>query len=89
MVLFAEILTKLINIYSWLLIIYIFMSWVPSVQNSSIGQILARICEPFLAPFRKIIPPIGGMIDISPIIAFFVLQMATRGIWSLALMISG
>ena len=39
---------------------------------------LARLVEPFLAPFQKIIPPIGGMVDISPIIAFFVLQWGVR-----------
>ncbi|MEW8975517.1 MAG: YggT family protein, partial [Exiguobacterium sp.] len=35
---------------------------------------------PFLAPFRRIIPPIGGMLDISPIVAFLVLNLAQSGI---------
>ncbi|MDN3954071.1 YggT family protein [Sporolactobacillus laevolacticus] len=78
-----SLLAEAIQIYSWILIIYILMSWVPSVQDSSIGQLFARVCEPFLSPFRRIIPPIGGVIDISPIIAFFVLQLATRGIFYL------
>jgi YggT family protein len=59
------------------------MSWVPSIQQSSFGRLLGRICEPYLEPFRKIIPPIG-MIDISPIVAIFVLNIALKGIISLA-----
>ncbi|WKB37330.1 YggT family protein [Terrilactibacillus sp. S3-3] len=72
------------SVYSWMLVIYILMSWIPNLQNSSFGLLMARVCEPFLAPFRRIIPPIGGMIDISPIIAFFVLRLASRGVTQLA-----
>jgi YggT family protein len=79
----AAFLAQVINIYSWILIIYILMSWVPSVQDSSIGRLFARVCEPFLEPFRRIIPPIGGVIDLSPIIAFLILKLATRGIFYL------
>ncbi|MCO7174629.1 YggT family protein [Sporolactobacillus kofuensis] len=80
----AYYLAQIIQVYSWILIIYILMSWLPSLQASSIGQLFARVCEPFLSPFRRIIPPIGGVIDLSPIVAFFVLQLATRGIYYIA-----
>ena len=56
------------------------MSWFPNARESAIGQFLARICEPYLEPFRKIIPPIG-MMDISPIVAFLVLNFATSGLY--------
>lgn len=67
------------NIYMWALIIYILMSWFPNARETSIGQILARICEPYLEQFRKFIPPLG-MIDISPIVAFIVLRLADKGL---------
>ncbi|WP_394512745.1 YggT family protein [Priestia aryabhattai] len=76
------ILAKLIGLYSWALIIYILMSWVPDVRASKFGQLLGSICEPYLEPFRKIIPPIG-MIDISPLVAIFLLRFAERGVYSL------
>ncbi|GIN74359.1 membrane protein [Bacillus sp. J14TS2] len=77
------ILSQIISIYSWALIIYILMSWFPNARETSIGQFLARICEPYLEPFRRFIPPIG-MIDISPLVAFFVLNLAARGVMSLS-----
>ncbi len=68
-----------INIYSWLLIIYILLSWFPGAKESSFGEILSKMCEPFLEPFRKIIPPLG-MIDLSPLVAIFVLRFAGQGL---------
>ncbi|MFD2616956.1 YggT family protein [Terrilactibacillus laevilacticus] len=85
----ADIVARIIEIYSWILIIYILMSWVPNVKSSSIGQLFERLCEPFLEPFRRIIPPIGGMIDISPIAAFFVLNLASRGVATIASYLAG
>ncbi|MBV6683176.1 YggT family protein [Bacillus sp. JRC01] len=79
MFLLYQILSSLLNIYMWALIIYILMSWFPNARETSIGQILARICEPYLEQFRKFIPPLG-MIDISPIVAFIVLRLADKGL---------
>lgn len=36
--------------------------------------------EPVMAPFRKIIPPLGGMIDITPIIFLFALRFFYIGL---------
>ncbi|MBN6887081.1 YggT family protein [Cytobacillus horneckiae] len=74
-----NVLLQLIQLYSWALIIYILLSWFPNARESAIGQFLARICEPYLDPFRKIIPPLG-MIDISPIVAIIVLRLASAGL---------
>jgi YggT family protein len=82
MVMLYEILYNLIRIYSWALIIYILMSWFPNARETSIGQFLSRICEPYLEPFRRFVPSIG-MIDISPIVAFIVLNLAQSGLYQL------
>lgn len=65
-----------------MIFVYILMSWLPNARDSFIGELLGKLVEPFLAPFRKFIPPIMGMIDISPIVALFVLQLAARGLTS-------
>ncbi|MFC4320257.1 YggT family protein [Litchfieldia salsa] len=74
-----ELLKSLITFYSYALIAYILMSWFPNAKESGIGQFLTRICEPYLEPFRRIIPPLG-MIDISPIVGILVLNFAIMGL---------
>lgn len=74
-----DLLKTLISFYSYALIGYILMSWFPNARESSIGQFLARICEPYLEPFRKFIPPLG-MIDISPIVGILTLNFAIYGL---------
>ncbi|MBS4207697.1 YggT family protein [Bacillus sp. FJAT-50079] len=73
------LIALLIKYYSYALIIYILMSWFPNARETGFGQLLARICEPYLEPFRRFVPSLG-MIDISPIVAFFVLRLATIGL---------
>jgi uncharacterized protein YggT (Ycf19 family) len=84
-----NLISTLAEIYRWLLIAYILLSWVPNIRGSYIGELLGKIVEPYLAPFRKLIPPIGGMLDISPIIAFIALGFVVRGINYLVEIIAG
>lgn len=74
------IIVKLADLYSMLIVVYVLMSWFPSM-NGIIGDIyrtLGRVCDPYLNLFKKFIPPIGGMLDISPIVALLVLQFGVR-----------
>lgn len=73
------IILTAVNIYSYLLIASILMSWLPNAKESSLGQMLSRVTDPYLDIFRKIIPPIG-MIDFSPIVAIFALNLASNGL---------
>ena len=63
-----RIIIWIVQIYYYGMIVYFFTSWVPNIRESKFGEILGKIYEPFLEPFRKIIPPIG-IIDISSIVA--------------------
>ncbi|WP_175638840.1 YggT family protein [Metabacillus schmidteae] len=81
-----SIINTLITFYSYALIVYILLSWFPGARESGFGQFLAKICEPYLEPFRKIIPPLG-MIDISPIVAILALRFASYGVASIFSMI--
>ncbi|MDF2923997.1 MAG: hypothetical protein K0R57_2911 [Paenibacillaceae bacterium] len=68
------------TIYYFMIIAYIFMSWVPNVRESFVGEWLGKLVDPYLKPFRKLIPPIGGMLDISPIVALIALNFVAEGI---------
>ena len=80
MIILIRLIYALVDIYTWLLLAYCIMTWFPVSQGiiADIRTALARIVDPFLNVFRRIIPPIGGMLDISPIIAFVVLEFAVR-----------
>jgi uncharacterized protein YggT (Ycf19 family) len=71
---------KLAQIYSYVIIAYVLLSWVPNARSSFIGELLGKVVEPYLSPFRRLIPPIGGMIDISPIVALIALNFVAEGI---------
>ncbi|MCZ8518789.1 MULTISPECIES: YggT family protein [Paenibacillus] len=72
--------STLIQIYQYLLIAYVLLSWLPNARESFIGEFLGKLCEPYLGIFRRFIPPLGGMIDISPIVALIALQFVGQGI---------
>lgn len=78
------ILVSLSDAYSLVIVIYVLMSWFPIggvVQE--VRDALGKICDPFLNLFKRLIPPLGGMVDITPIIALLVLQFGVRFIVSL------
>ena len=70
------ILITLVQGYTFLMFIWVLLSWIPDLKGSKFYRFLDQLFLPFLEPFRRIIPPING-IDISPILAFFVLQLIT------------
>eukprot|EP01023_Acetabularia_acetabulum_P027276 TRINITY_DN2582_c0_g1_i10.p4 TRINITY_DN2582_c0_g1~~TRINITY_DN2582_c0_g1_i10.p4 ORF type:complete len:213 (+),score=32.49 TRINITY_DN2582_c0_g1_i10:1413-2051(+) len=66
-------LNNFLNLYNAALIGRILLTWFPN-PPAAIAAPLATICDPYLNLFRGIIPPIGGTIDLSPILAFVVLN---------------
>ncbi|PRZ16966.1 YggT family protein [Laceyella sediminis] len=77
-----QVVDTLFTIYQFVLIIYILASWLPQVFESPVGQLLARLSEPYLSVFRRFIPPIG-FIDISPIVALFALHFIRLGVMTI------
>ena len=72
-----NLIAQLANAYSMIIFVYVMMSWLPNTQNGVVGDIyraLGKLCDPFLNLFKKLIPPLGGMVDVTPIIALLVLQ---------------
>ena len=63
-----------LNILFYAMIISVILSWVAPGSHNPGAELVAQITEPVLAPFRRIIPNLGGL-DISPIFAFIVIQL--------------
>ncbi|MCL2889363.1 MAG: YggT family protein [Eggerthellaceae bacterium] len=74
------IFLTVLNVYSMVIFVYILLSWFPVKKGlvADINNFLRKICDPYLNLFRKLVPPIGGMVDITPIIALLVLQLVGR-----------
>ncbi len=75
------LVNTVIGLMVWFIIIQAILSWlfafdVINHRNRFVSQVadfLDRITAPILEPFRRIIPPLGG-IDISPIVVLLLLQ---------------
>jgi YggT family protein len=68
-------LVNLLLLYSYLLFGRIVFSWFPGLDwFKQPWKLLYGLTEPVMAPFRRMIPPLGGF-DFSPIILFFVLNL--------------
>ncbi len=71
----------LCDAYSLIIFVYVLMSWIPNHQFGTVGKVyrvLGTLCDPYLNLFKRFIPPIGGYVDISPIVALLVLQLVSR-----------
>jgi YggT family protein len=73
--LLTESIANFIQIYLLLIIVRILLSWFPTADWADKAMsFLSPITDPYLNIFRSFIPPLGGL-DLSPIVAIFVLQM--------------
>lgn len=74
-----QIIQGLFTALRWLIFARIIISFLQVVVRmdpyNPLIKFIYEITEPLMAPFRRIIPPVGGM-DFSPIVLFLVLQIA-------------
>src|SRR5262245_11432869 len=56
-----DLIHSIIWFYVIALFIYVVLSWVAPGTYSPASALLDSICEPIVAPVRKIVPPIGGL----------------------------
>lgn len=74
------------SVYTILILVRIVGSWFPSFAHTTFMRFVSYYTDPYLNFFRRIIPPIGGVLDLSPILAFFVLRILESIIQSLLLL---
>lgn len=72
--LLLNIVDKIFFIYFLMLFTRIISSWFPEFQRTRFMQFIMFYTDPYLNLFRRVIPPLG-MLDLSPIVAFFALQI--------------
>jgi len=80
-----EIVLLLLDLYVWVLIIMIVLSWLISfnVINTrnqfvaSVLQVVSALTEPLLRPIRRYVPNFGGL-DLSPIVLFIAIYFVQR-----------
>jgi YggT family protein len=74
-------LLSLVNVIHWIFGIYTFFlfarivgSWFPAFAGHKLMRFIAFYTDPYLNLFRRLIPPIGGRLDLSPLLGFFGLR---------------
>ena len=73
-----NILIYILNIYSFILLARVLMTWIPNLDYSNpIVKFLFQATEPVLKPIRNALPQTGG-IDFSPIVVFILISVITR-----------
>lgn len=63
-----------LKIFFFALIISVILSWVAPHSHNPAAVLVYQLCEPVLAPIRRILPSMGGL-DLSPIFAFIALNL--------------
>lgn len=75
-------LGRFIQIYLFLIIVRVLLTWFPTIDwLSPPFSILSQLTDPYLNLFRSIIPPLGGL-DLSPILAILLLQLVGSALGS-------
>jgi len=71
----SGIISTFIYFYSILIVLRIFMSWLPNIDwDAQPMKFIRIVTDVYLEIFRRVIPPIGGL-DFSPIVALIVLSL--------------
>jgi YggT family protein len=72
---FTHLLSLLINVFIFAIFARAILSWFDPGNYNPASSLLHSLTEPLLALCRKVIPDLGG-IDLSPLVALVVLQLA-------------
>ena len=75
----AFFLINVVKVFKYALLVRILLSWIQPMGGGRFNQVLNDITEPMLRIIRNLLPK-TGMIDFSPIIAFFALDFVQMGI---------
>jgi YggT family protein len=77
------IINLVFGVYEFLILVRVLLSWVNISPFHPLVRILYSLTDPLLKPLQRIIPPIGGALDISPAVALILLYIVQRVLVSL------
>ncbi|HHX63545.1 MAG TPA: YggT family protein [Chloroflexi bacterium] len=80
---FVYFVSILARVLYFAILARVIVSWLPIDRNNAIIRVLYEVTEPILGPIRRVLPFMGGL-DLSPLIALIVIQVAERVLIALA-----
>lgn len=72
-----KLVVLFIHLFAFAVLIRVILSWIAAQQYNPATEIVDSLSEPVMAPFRRLIPNVGGM-DISPV--FVIIGLFALGI---------
>lgn len=73
-----QLISYVLWIFNLVLLARVLLSWFPNIDRSNpIIQLIYNVTEPVLRPVRDLLPQ-TGMMDLSPLIVFLILQVLMR-----------
>ena len=73
-----KIIHWIFGVYLFLIFVRVLGSWFPRFAHHPIMRFVGLYVDPYLNFFRRRIPPLGGTLDLSPLLAYFVLKIGER-----------
>lgn len=68
-----DLAQTVLQFYFIAVLLYALLSWVGTAGRGPAAHLLGRLCDPLLAPVRRVVPPIGGL-DLSALFVLIGLQ---------------
>jgi YggT family protein len=75
-ILLAQIINTLANIYVWIVIASILLSYFMDPYHP-VRQGVDNLVRPLLDPIRRVVPPVG-MLDFSPLVLIILIQVVSN-----------
>lgn len=80
--LIISILLQAIEIYSYILLAYVVLSWIPSLHDTAIGRLIVELVRPVIKPFRRFNLQFFGL-DWTIVVIWIILNVISRFLWQL------
>ena len=74
---FIIILLRDIEIYSYVLLAYVVLTWIPSLYDTALGKLIISLVRPVITPFRKLNLQFFGL-DWTVFVIWIILNVISR-----------